>query len=416
MVKYTLARTKSLSPLSCNEIEARVFRVGDKVYLIKKDEEGKSYKVILEKDYAFYKLMTRDKFTAQISPIIIDLYVSSRCNLNCPVCYEDKSDVKEPSLDEIKMLLKNFRNKRISLMGREPTCREDLFQIIRLANKRNIARLITNGIKLSDYEYALRLKDSGLKHIFFSFNGFSDDIYQKLNGRPLLDLKLKALENIKKLGIETILSLTLTRGINENQIRKLCEFCLDNRSFISEFRIRTITSVGRHLDVEPYCMSELIDLVAAALSIDKEDILNEHLFLHEITEELKFIMPLRIRNYLCSRLCSFIFNIKRKNTLFPLGREIDIKKIKRTKFKIFLLIYYLFKIYGIRFIFEKFCLNFKLPIILKNKDILPVVFRCWPNSYNIDLEENKKCPTLYYKNGKLLPFCYYNIIGSKSHF
>ena len=413
MAQYTIKQTKSLSPVSYSEIGARVIRQDDEVYLVKQDEEGKAYKTLVEKDYQFYQFLTEDKLAAQIPPVSIFIYISSRCNLNCPVCYEDRDGIKEPSLEEIESLLKNFRNKVIPLMGREPTFREDLFQIIRMANKRNKTLLITNGIKLSDYEYVLKLKKSGLKHIFFSFNGFKDEIYQRLSGRPLLDLKLKALENIKKIRIETTLSVTIARGINEDQIRKLCEFCLDNRSFISELRIRSITPVGRHLEIEPYCMSELIDLVATALGIDRRDILREHLFGKELIKELKFIIPLGVRSYLSSRLCTFIFHINKRKRFSSLGNKIDLDKIKRSKFKKLWLIYYLVKIYGIRYIFEKLCYIFKLPVILKNKNILYIGLRCWPNLYNIDLEENKKCPSLYYKNGRLLPFCYYNIIEGR---
>jgi len=411
MAQYTIKQTKSLSPVTYDEIEASIIREDDEVYLVKQDEEGKIYKTLVEKDYKFYHLMTKDKLATQVSPVSILIYVSSRCNLKCPVCFEDKDGIKEPSLQEIESLL-NFRNKVITPMvvGREPTYREDLFQIIRIANKKNRAWLSTNGIKLSDYEYVLKLKRNGLKRIFFSFNGFKDEIYQRLNGRPLLDLKLKALENIKKIGFETILSVTLARRVNEDQIRKLCEFCLDNRSFISELRIRSISPVGRHLEIEPYCMSELVDLVAGALRIDREDILKEHLFWQELIKELKFIIPLHLQNYLHSRLCTFNFHIKKEKEIFSPGSKINLEKIKKSKFKKFWLVYYSIKIYSTRFIFEKFCLIFKLPIILKNKDSLNIALRCWPNLYNIDLEENKKCPSVYYKNGRLLPFCYYNII------
>lgn len=292
MAHYTIRQTKSLSPFSYNEIEARVIRQDDKVYLAKQDEHGKMYKALIEEDYEFYQLLTKDKVNTQMPPSNIPIYISSKCNLNCPICYEDKEGIEEPSLKEIEGLLKKFRNKFISLLGKEPTCREDLFQIIRVANKRNIAVLTTNGIKLSDYEYVLKLKKSGLKRIFFSFNGFKDEIYQQLNGRALLDLKLKALENIKRVGIETILSATIARGVNEDQIGKLYEFCLDNLSFISQLRIRSIAPVGRHLEIEPYCMSELVDLVTGALGINKEDILKEHLFLERTHQRIKIYYSL----------------------------------------------------------------------------------------------------------------------------
>lgn len=414
MAQYTINQTKSISPISYNEIDAKVIRENDKVYLVKQDEQGKMYKNLIEKKYEFYHLMTKERVNKQVPPIVVQVSISSACNLNCPICYELKDGV-EPSLKEIESLLRNFRNKAIVFCGREPTCREDLFQIIKISNKRNYACLLTNGLKLSEYEYVLKLKNSGLKRIVFSFNGFKDEIYQLMNGRPLLDLKLQALENVRKIGINTVISTTMARGINEDQIRKLCNFCLDNRSFILELRIRSISPVGKHLTIEPYCMSELLDLVADALEIKREDILKEYILVQEYLKSFKFIIPYyRIQNhfryYFHSRLCSFSFHIKKGKKFYPLGKKIEMEKIKKSKFKLFLLTYYLIKIYGLRYIFEKLLYNYKFPGILKNKKILMIVLRCWPNVYNIDLEENKKCTSLYYKNGKMYPFCYYNII------
>lgn len=394
-------------------MEAKVIKENNGVYLVKQDEQGKIYKTLIEKDYELYRLLTKEKVTTQVSPSIIQIYVSSKCNIDCPICYEDKDGIEEPSLEEIESLLKNFRKKTIALSGREPTCREDLFQIIRIANKRNHAILLTNGIKLSDYEYVLKLKKSGLQTIFFSFNGLKDEIYQRMNGKPLLDLKLKALENIKKLNIKTVISVTMARGINEDQIRRLYDFCLDNRSFVVELRFRSVSPVGRHLGIEPYCMSELLDLVASALEIKREDILKEHIFWEELPNLLKFIILYGARKHFRTRPCSFYFQIKKEKKFFSLGREIDIEKIKKSRFKILLSVYYLIKIYGIRSNLERFNYFPRLPNILRNKNILRVVLRCWPNVYNLDLEENKKCVDLYYKNGKLYPFCYYNIIESK---
>ena len=48
MAQYTIKQTKSLSPVSYNEIEARVIQEDGKVYLVKQDEEG-NWKTVLEK-------------------------------------------------------------------------------------------------------------------------------------------------------------------------------------------------------------------------------------------------------------------------------------------------------------------------------------------------------------------------------
>ena len=336
MAQCTIKQTKSLSPVSYNEVEARVINDDGRVYLEKQDEQGRAYKFLIEKDYEIYNLMTKAKPSVQVRPINFQIAISSECNLNCPICYEPKHKA-EPSLEDIEGILRNYKGKVVVLCGREPTCRSDLFQIIKISNKRNRASLLTNGLKLADYEYVLRLKKSGLRLIFFSFNGFKDDIYQKMNGRPLLDMKLRALDNIKRIGIPTILSATLAEGINDDQIKKLCEFCLDNRSFISALRIRSISPVGKHLNIEPYCMSGLLELLAGALGIKREDIIKEYIFWQEIINSLKFIIPVHVRTYASSRLCTLAFHIKKGEEISSLGSKINIQKIKGSRFKIPLL-------------------------------------------------------------------------------
>ncbi len=408
MAQDTIKNTKSLSPLTCKEVDAQIIHENGAVYLIKQDEEGNSYKSLIEKDCQFYKMMSKEEITSQVLPAVIFLYISSRCNLNCPVCYEIEDDIKEPSLEEIVGLVKNFSFKVICIIGREPTCREDLGQIIKLIKKRNRVSLATNGIKFSNYEYALRLKRCGLENIHFSFNGFDDQIYKKMSGRPLLDLKLRALENMKKAGNKVILSVTLARGINEDQIKKLCDFCFRNRSFILELRIRSIALLGQYPDIEPYCMSELLNLVAKELDIKKEDILKDYIFWMEFLREFKFILPRHPRSYYRRRLCSFFLYLKNGGKPYSPGSEIDVEKIKKSKFKKFILIYYLIKVYGLRCFVEKFFLDFiKLP---PNKNILRITLKSWPSIYNIDLQEDEKCTSQYYKDGKWSTFCYCNIV------
>ena len=128
-------------------------------------------------------------------------------------------------------------------MGKEPTCHENVFEFIKLAKRKNRPMLVTNGIKLADYDYAARLKQAGLSIITLTFNGFDDKIHKALSGRPLLDIKLKALSNIKKTGLRTTISTSLTRGVNDNQIKRLTDFCFENRSFISQLRLRTAQKV-----------------------------------------------------------------------------------------------------------------------------------------------------------------------------
>ncbi len=411
MERLTLKHTKSLSPITCKEVDAKVVLEDGKVILEKKDEQGKEYKSLIEKDYDYYQRMAKERIPMQVSPNALFLYISAKCNLNCAVCYEYGNTYEEPSKRDIERLLERFKGKVVVLMGREPTCREDLFEIIKIAAKKNRVCLLTNGLKLVDYDYVRRLKEAGLDSVTLSFNSFDDDVYIKMNGRPLLDQKLKALENIKRVGIKTVLSATLARETNEEEIKKLCDYVYDNRSFIYEFRIRAATIIGRHLDIEPFCMTELMEMVAKSLGLEKDDILKEQTFWAEFLKEIKYFVPEQVRTFVRTRLCSFSFHVTREGGKYScLGSHVDMDALKKTKFKKTRLIYNLIKGYSLRYILQNLCFVLKIPFKFDEANSIMVVLRCWPNVYNIDLEENRKCPSQYYKDGGFVPFCYSNIL------
>ena len=77
------------------------------------------------------------------------------------------------------------------------------------------------------------------------------------------------------------------------------------------------------------------------------------------------------------------------------------------------LLFKLLKAYGLRMSaagFLKAGLGCEKTPWVHNSDIFKVGLRSWPTANDIDMEENKKCRTGYYMDGKELPFCYANIL------
>ncbi len=80
----------------------------------------------------------------------------------------------------------------LQLSGGEPTVRDDLPEIVAYA--KNVGckylQLNSNGIRLAEDEaYVAALAEAGLSFVFMQFDGTRDDIYRKLRGKPLLELK-----------------------------------------------------------------------------------------------------------------------------------------------------------------------------------------------------------------------------------
>jgi organic radical activating enzyme len=400
-----LKQTQSLSPLTLKAIDASIVFDGGHVYMIKKDEDGKKYKALIEKDKELYLLFTKLSGESCAKTQFVSTYVSSKCNLNCQVCYEKYANDREVSFEEVKALLEQYRGCRIGLMGMEPTCREDIFELIKMV--RGNHSLVTNGIKLESPEYVRQLKMHGLKRVTFSFNGLNNEIYQKMNGGNFLTAKLNALKNIETEKIDTLLSVTIARGINEDQVLPLVDFCFGHRSFIIGLRIRTLAPLGKHLDSEQICMSELIDLVANSLNIKKADIITEFCFIQAFIERFSKILPQGFKDHYGPKLCSFVLNVRKgkDGRYFSPGSRINPDNIKKERFKSLGLLYYLMKAYGPYILIETLLHVMNLQRFIIQKKILNLTLKCWPTIYNIDLAEMNKCPHIYYKNGVIEKFC-----------
>lgn len=408
MPEEILKHTKSLSPLSLKEIEAKIVFDGNHVYMVKKDENGREHRALIETDKDLYLSLTGSAaFSAKIRKI--HAHVSSKCNLSCPVCYETGGNHKAVGLGGVKKLLEEYPGCEVLMSGKEPTCREDLFELIEAAGKRTC--LLTNGIKLKDPGYVKALKNRGLKRIFFSLNGTRSEIFRRMNGEDLLASKLAALENIGRERIGTSISATLARNVNEDQILPLVKFCFERRSFVTELRIRAMAPTGKHLGTEQICLSELIGLCANALRINKADILRESSFMRLFLENFSRLLPSAFRDKFAPRLCTLIFSVNHdaEGTYSSPGSRIDLDRITGSSFKSFYLFYYLIKAYGPLLLGEIALLVLHLPRVIVLKRRLVITLKCWPNLSNVDLTEMDKCPSASCKNGKMERFCLANI-------
>ena len=403
-----LRRTTSLAGEERREVPAQVVEEGGAVYLVKPGADGEPRRILLERDAGFYRAATAEQRDAQVFPHLIHLYISSRCNLSCPVCYEAGED-PEPSLQEIQATLRGLRGRFITLMGREPTCREDLPRIIRLAARRNNVSLLTNGVKLADADYTRELSRCGLQTVTLSVNGLSDDVYRRMNGAPLLETKLRALDNLRACGIKTIVSMTLARGINEDQLRPMAELCLDRLDHVHQLRVRSLSPVGKHLEVNQYCMSEMVELLTGALGIPARDAHAEQRARWAVTSKLGPLAPRFLRDYLTPRLCTLSFHVRRRGdgvAAVVNGPALDGDESQT----LLSLALSLARSYGPGLLLDNLALLLRLPPRRRARELM-IMLKCWPNLDTLDLEENRKCPSLYMRtaDGQAEPFCLANI-------
>ena len=128
-------------------------------------------------------------------------------------------------------------------------------------------------------------------------------------------------------------------------------------------------------------------------------------------EHFRWLLPKGFRDRFGAKLCGFIFNIKKESSdeYSSPGSRIDLERINDSRFKGLFLFYYLIKAYGLLFLAEIAFHVLNLPRLVVQKDLLNIALKCWPNLYNVDLTEMNKCPSVFYKEGKMERYCLSNI-------
>lgn len=407
-----IKKTKSLCPECLDVVDADVFEKKDGIWMHKECKKHGKFKGFVEKDPVFYKknINTR-KVKNKLFPVIM-VPITHRCNLECNFCFVPNREREDMPIEQFKDIVDKIPDCTLCVTGGEPTLREDLFDILNILKRNPKIRHIsmaTNGIKLADRDYVRELKKAGLSWILFSFNGFSERVYRETNNRDLLDIKLKALENIREEKIPTAISPTLVRGLNEKDIKPIIEYALDNQFPFYEIRIRGAARVGVHKEIDPLCASEMLDIVAKAIGLNKE------YFLNDLPDKRSYHSPHQFNMRLV-----FVNNGRMGKLEYWDHGQYSKSKIRFSKktiyafFKItkntllnegpFSLIKSFFSRYGPHVLFY----NRGRPGYLnklKNTKTLNISIRYWPDRYNIDLNEMKNHEInhmTYY--GDILPF------------
>lgn len=184
------------------------------------------------------------------------LEVTSSCNLSCPMCYAHSGPGgSHLSFEQCRNAIDRLvevegRPEVLQLSGGEPTMHPDFLRVLDYGCSQpiDIVMINTNGIRFAhDAEFTRRVANHRSRiEVYFQFDGFSDDVYQALRGEPLLDIKLRALENLGQHGIRTTLVTTLQPEVNEDQIGAIVKFGLE-RPWITGISFQPATYSGRHV-------------------------------------------------------------------------------------------------------------------------------------------------------------------------
>jgi uncharacterized radical SAM superfamily Fe-S cluster-containing enzyme len=199
------------------------------------------------------------------------LEVTSRCNLRCRFCFAGAGGGEDVPFEKVRQDLKALAvpgQTLVQLSGGEPTVRSDLPEIIAAAKEAGCryVQLNTNGIRLGeDEEYVRALADAGLSFVFMQFDGLDDRIYEALRGRPLIDVKKRAIENCAKHNLGVTLVPTLVPGVNTHEIGDIIRFAVSQSPAVRGVHFQPVSYFGRFPklpeDGARYTLGELLDAI-----------------------------------------------------------------------------------------------------------------------------------------------------------
>ncbi|PLX99899.1 MAG: radical SAM protein [Desulfuromonas sp.] len=194
----------------------------------------------------------------QKHPRLVELELTHRCNLRCPLCFMSAMDERdalaaELSLDEIAARLEAIREQAgpqvsIQLTGGEPTIRKDLPEIVRLCRQAGFSAIEvnTNGVRIGkDENYVRELAAAGITGVYMQFDGLDDEVYRQIRGADLLDIKLKAIEHCRAAAVQVVLSMAVVKGVNEAQMGDVLRFGLNNIDVIAGIAYQPAFRSGR---------------------------------------------------------------------------------------------------------------------------------------------------------------------------
>lgn len=127
--------------------------------------------------------------SAALPPVMIQLEVTHRCNLQCSMCFQAKNaqQKKELSTDEIKAVIDQTHPLSIiTLTGGEPFLRRDFPEILRYVSARRRCNILTNA-ELIKPEHLPLLNDGKLALIGISLDGIGTTHDVVRNKKGLFD-------------------------------------------------------------------------------------------------------------------------------------------------------------------------------------------------------------------------------------
>jgi uncharacterized radical SAM superfamily Fe-S cluster-containing enzyme len=207
---------------------------------------------------------------------VLTIDLTNRCNMMCNPCFMDANQVgfvHELDWEDVQKLLddaasvKPRRQLSVQFSGGEPTLSPHFLPAIRYARELGYfsVQCATNGIRFAQEEdFAREAAEAGLRFAYLQFDGVGNENNQHRKVGNLYVVKLKAIENLRRYGVDLTLVTTIVNGVNNHQVGDILKFAIENVDKINAVAFQPVSFTGRDEDVDEetrrkqrYTLSEL---------------------------------------------------------------------------------------------------------------------------------------------------------------
>ncbi len=286
--------TTSVCSVCLEKVPAQVVERGGRVYLTKRCPTHGAEEALLASDARLYWNAGPEGgkgCCAQNHSCTMMFEITARCNLTCPTCFAGSSpqETWEMSFAEFESKLDRLLDRgkgdadMVQLSGGEPTIHPDLERMVSLCLERGVRKVYvnTNGVRIAkDRELVRRLADidGGRDRLQFylQFDGLEERTHALIRGaRGLSAIKRQAIANLHEQGLYAMPVMTVTRGINLDEIGALVRLLVEHHPRMNTLILQPAFYAGR------YQNEQLADRLTLAEIANEVSLQTEGLFLAE---------------------------------------------------------------------------------------------------------------------------------------
>ncbi len=262
------------------EIKARIVEEENQIRMVKDCPKHGHFEDVLSTDPSFFRRLEslypgrdfaipkdglHEHGTSSIKygrGAVLTIDLTNRCNMMCNPCFMDANQVgyvHELEWEDVKKLMddaasiKPRRQLSVQFSGGEPTLSPHFLPAIRYARELGYfsVQCATNGVRFAqDEAFAREAAEAGLRFAYLQFDGVGNENNQHRKVGNLYDVKLRAIENLHRYGVDITLVTTIINSVNNNQVGDILKFAIENIGKINAVAFQPVSFTGRDEDID----------------------------------------------------------------------------------------------------------------------------------------------------------------------